>query len=272
MHGEWIRRPKVAGYYYPADRNELESELDRLTPAQDAARPSIAAIVPHGGYHLSGSVTGRTLGGVAIPSRCIILAPNHAGYGAAWSLMAEGAYHTPLGEVPVDRNLACAILKACPLLSSDASAHLAEHAIETTLPFLQRRGPPDLHIVPLVIDADAWETGRSVGHALAHALRLTNTPALIIASAELTHYESREIVCEKDQRLLAAVQALDASRLWAEQAALQNRMCGAGPIACALEAAKLLGASQSRLIDYRTSADFGGDPDSAIGYAGVLVN
>ncbi len=272
MNGEWIRRPKVAGYYYPANRSALESELDRLIPAQETARPSIAAIVPHGGYHLSGSVTGRTLGRVAIPSRCIILAPNHAGYGPAWSLMTEGAYQTPLGEVPVDRNLARAMCEACSLLSPDASAHLAEHAIETILPFLQRRGPSTLHIVPLVIDSDEWETCRSVGHALACAVRQTNLSVLIIASAELTHYESREIVCEKDQRLLAAVHALDAPHLLAERAALESRMCGAGPIACALEAAKLLGATQSHLIEYHTSADHGGDPDSAIGYAGVLVN
>jgi len=45
---------------------------------------------------------------------------------------------TPLGTLPIDSELASALLAEFPLLTDDADAHRAEHAIEVQLPFLRR--------------------------------------------------------------------------------------------------------------------------------------
>lgn len=266
-----IRRPAVAGYFYPSDPDRLRHEVDAFIG--ERADPSIAtaALLPHGGFRHCGAVIGATLGRIVVPRRCVILGPSHTGSLLPWSLMTDGAYRTPAGDVPVDAACAEALRLRCPLLESDRWGQRGEHAIEVLLPFLQRLGPPDLGVVPIVVNAEDRTGCAEVARALAQVIRMQEEPVLLIASADLSHYEPRERVEAGDLALTDAICALDGDGLARLVEGFPTRMCGYGAAACVLEAAKELGARRGTLARYGTSADAGGDPQSVTGYAGIII-
>src|SRR5262245_59546988 len=102
-----IRRPAVAGSFYPAGEESLRSELRALTrdrtPQTEAP---LALVVPHAGYIYSGRIAARTYLSGALADRIVILGPNHTGEGERIAVQAEGAWRTPLGDAPIDAPLA----------------------------------------------------------------------------------------------------------------------------------------------------------------------
>jgi len=270
--GKFLRKAAVAGYFYPEEPEALRQELSRLTQRDAPKVQSPGVIVPHAGFQYSGAIAGETFSRLVIPKRCVILGPNHTGWGAAWSLMAEGAYQTPLGEIPINEPLAQALLEACPLLASDHLAHKGEHAIEVELPFLQWLGPSELSIVPIVIGSDDAEEFHRVASALVSIVSHAEDPVLLVASSDFSHYEPHAIATQKDSQVIEAIQRLETERFLTRVRELPVTMCGFGPVACVLDAARELGATSAQLVHYATSADAGGDPNSVVGYAGVIFN
>jgi len=188
-----------------------------------------------------------------------------------WSLMAGGAYRTPLGDVPVDEACAGALRSRCPFLTPDAWSQHGEHAIEVLLPFLQRLGPPDLAVVPVITGSDDREEFIQLGEALAQVIRMQEEPVLLVASSDLSHYEPAARGAAHDRCVLDAIQRLDVAALIQGVQDDGVLMCGYGAVACVLDAAKRLGANAATLVQYGTSATAGGDPHSTIGYAGLVV-
>ena len=267
-----IRRPAVAGYYYPANTAALTDALQALLPRDAAPKPARAVIVPHDSLRRSGAITAAALSRVVIPRRCIVLGPSHTGSWMRWSLMVDGAYRTPLGEVPMDGALADTLRARCPFLEPDAWAQRGEHAIETVVPFLQRLGPPGLAIVPVIIGSDDPGEAAHLAEALQEAVRTSSEPVLLIASSDLSHFEPQARTMEQDARLTQAICALDGDglrRLVREEAI---RMCGEAAVACVLQAAKGLGAVRGAVARYGTSAETSGDPGSVTGYAGIIID
>ena len=268
-----VRRPAVAGYYYPADPDALRKAIDAAVGTRTAPADARAVIVPHGSYPHAGGVAGAVWSRVAIPRRCILLGPSHTDSWMPWSLVERGAYRTPLGDVPIDEACVRALRERAPCLEPDTWGQRGEHAIEVVLPFLQRLGPPDLAIVPIVIGATAEaDDVAALATALAQAVRLQEEPVLLIASSDLSHYEPLALAAQQDRALLEAISRLDGAGLLARVREHGIRMCGALAAACVLEAARHLGASAASRAGYGTSVDAGGDPHSVTGYAGVIIN
>ena len=266
-----VRRPAVAGYYYPADALRLKAAVDALTVVRAHPGSGLAVIVPHGSFTQCGRILGSTLSQVAIPRRCIILGPSHTGSWMRWSMMVGGAYRTPLGDVPIDESCAMMLRERCPFLEPDAWTQRGEHAVEVVLPFLQRLGPADLTVVPIIMGAEDPSEETRLAHALEQVVRMQEEAVLLIASSDLSHYAPREHVDACDAALIDAICELDAVRLAEHVERHAVVMCGDGAVRCVLSAAKALGAAHGRLVQYGTSADTGGDPHSAIGYAGIVI-
>jgi AmmeMemoRadiSam system protein B len=268
-----IRKPVVAGYYYPADRALLEEALDALCRGRRAPPQRARAVVaPHGSLRHSGAAAAAAFGAVEIPRRVMLIGPSHTGSWMPWSIMTRGAYRTPLGEVPIDSRGAEALRARCPFLTDDAWAQQGEHAIEAVLPFLQRLGPQNLSIVPIIAGATDHDEYARLGTALAQVARLLEEPVLLVASTDLSHHEPAVRGAVQDRVLLDALCALDADAL---RSCVRERsiiMCGDGPAAAVLNAARALGATQASVAAYRTSVDGGGDPGSATGYAGIIIH
>jgi len=162
-----LRRPAVAGRFYPGDRDELREDAQAyLSQPEFAQQPlvrAIGCIAPHAGYMYSGHVAGAVFARIEIPQRCIVLGPNHTGMGHPLAINIQGAWQTPLGEVPIDEVLAGALQARFPALQEDSAAHRAEHAIEVELPLLQVR-QPQLRFVPIAVRTGRVEILELLGH------------------------------------------------------------------------------------------------------------
>lgn len=275
-----VRAPAVSGRFYPSDPVELRANVatmlaDARLAVRPSARPAVAAVVPHAGYSYSGPTAACAFAGITLPGLVLIVAPNHTGICEAKSgisLWESGAFRTPLGDVAVDGAAAQALRKISRgTVEVDHQAHLSEHAIEVELPFLQLLNP-DSRIVPLVLAWDVWERASALGEVLAHFVKDAGEDVLLLASSDLNHYEPAAVSERKDVRAMESIAALDGAGLLARCKSEHISMCGRGPVAAVLAAARLLGATGGGVVDYRHSGWVSGDNARVVGYAGVVIS
>ena len=276
-----VRRPCVAGAFYPADRGSLRRNIEecfthRLGPgkmpeSKSPERRIVALVCPHAGYMYSGPVAAHGyfhLASEASPGSIVLLGPNHTGLGGPVSMMGSGAWETPLGKVDIDEGLVEGIFRTSEIIDMDELAHLREHSIEVQLPFLQYIYGK-FKFVPICMGFQDLETSREVGRSLAKALEGRN--ALILASTDLTHMESQNSANTKDRGVIERIVSLDEAALQEWVRSKRVSMCGYGPVSVAIVASRLLGAQRAELLAYRTSGDVTGDLSSVVGYAAIKV-
>src|SRR5262245_60845412 len=102
----FVRPPAVAGRFYPGEMNDLRAEVDSFLRNSKKSSSALGCIVPHAGYMYSGHVAGAVYSEINLPSRCILMCPNHTGRGEALSIMSDGEWKTPLGSMRIDSDLA----------------------------------------------------------------------------------------------------------------------------------------------------------------------
>jgi len=264
-----IRSPSVAGYFYPGTAAELKNTLakymDKTVPKEEA----IGLLVPHAGYQYSGAVAGATISRIIVKDTVIIMGPTHSGQGAPFSVMPEGTWQTPLGNVEVDSELARKIISHSKYAEEDYLAHREEHAVEVQIPFLQYI-KPDVKIVPMILSEAPLEVFREIGHAIAQAIKETKKEVVILASGDMTHYESAAAAKEKDMKAVDAMLALDEAEFTRRYNNLHITMCAHGPVTTLIAAARELGATGAELVKYQNSGDATGDYSQVVAYAGVI--
>jgi len=265
------REPAVAHQFYPGDPATLRHALDGLIPDTTTKQKALAVVSPHAGYIYSGAVAGETFAAVEIPQDIVVMGPNHHGYGAPVALMDKGAWSMPLGEVPINTVLAHNLLAQTDLIKADTLAHRFEHSLEVQVPFLQYFRP-DMTLTPMVISHLSFKACQEVGEALAAAIEQYGKPVLIVASSDMTHYESRESATAKDSLAMQHIKALDPEGLYNTVLGNKISMCGIMPATIALIAALRLGATQARLIRYTDSGEASGDTNQVVGYASFVIS
>jgi hypothetical protein len=266
---EIVREPAVAGRFYPANPELLRADIKSYLPSCKKMR-AIACMVPHAGYMYSGQVAGAVFSRVDIPASCVVLGPNHTGRGHPLAIMKEGSWRTPLGEIPIDSELAETLIREFPALSEDSAAHRSEHSIEVEIPFLQVCRP-GVKFLPIAIGTGQLILLEQLGQAMAEVLKKSRDPALIIASSDMNHYEDDATTRVKDHKAIDKILALDAPGLYQTVMNESISMCGFGPAVAMLTAARCLGAQKAELAEYATSADVSGDHKVAVGYAGIII-
>ena len=266
-----IRQPAVAHRFYPGDPQELSRTVKSLLPADPAEkRKSLGVVSPHAGYIYSGAMAGRTIGSVEIPRTVIILGPNHHGRGPK-AAVSTTDWQMPGGVVPCDTEIAQALIDASPLFADDELAHQFEHSIEVQVPFLQEL-QPELRIVAISLSSLSYQECIEIGEAIAGVIEQSAEEILILASTDMSHYESRSSASAKDKRALDKVLALDPEGLYRTVLKERISMCGFIPVAVTLEAAVKLGATKAELVGYTDSGAVSGDTDQVVGYAGVIIS
>lgn len=270
-----LRHPAVAGRFYPDDPEELRAEVRAYLAPDDskdfAPIRAVGCIAPHAGYMYSGHVAGAVFARIEIPQLCVVMCPNHTGMGRALSVMSEGAWETPLGEVAIHDGFASALKRRFPALEEDTAAHRAEHAAEVELPFLQSL-QPQLRFVPIALGTGRLEVLEQLGLALADVIAQHGEPVLLVASSDMNHYESDAVTRVKDHRAIERILTLDPRGLHEVVTQQDISMCGYGPTVAMLTAARQLGAKSAELVKYATSGDVSGDRDMVVGYAGVVIS
>ena len=267
-----IRRPAVSGRFYPAEPAELLSTVKSFLEADQQHTKAIGIIVPHAGYVYSGPVAGAVYSRIELPSRNIVLCPNHTGFGTPLSVMQSGAWQTPLGEMQIDEQLSGALMAADHYLQADVEAHRFEHAIEVQLPFMQHIGGSEVQFAPITVGIGNLQRLQALGLAIAQVVQSVDTNTLIIASSDMNHYESDEITRVKDRKAIDQILAMNPEGLYEVVQREQISMCGYGPAVSMLTAAKRLGATKAELVRYATSGEVSLDFDHVVGYAGVIVS
>jgi len=266
------RTPAVADRFYPGDPEHLRSAMKMLVPAvpEDERKQALAVVMPHAGYVYSGATAGATISRVRVPETVVIMGPNHRGRGAALALGTED-WRMPLGTVAIDRPLATSLLQRSSDVVADAEAHLLEHSLEVQVPFLQQV-QPGLRIVPLVVAHIPYELCQTVAKDLAAAIRAHGQPVLIVASTDMSHYESRQQATKKDRLAIERILALDPQGLYATVHGSRISMCGVIPTTIALLVTLELGATRAELVRYTDSGEVSGDTGQVVGYAGLIIS
>jgi AmmeMemoRadiSam system protein B len=265
-----IRQPFAAGRFYPGSAKEIREMMAVLVDRKARKEQAIGLLLPHAGYPYSGPVAGAAISRVKLRDTAIIIGPSHTGLGQPYSIMTEGSWQTPLGEVEIDSTLGKKLLSVSDYLKEDAGAHLYEHAVEVQLPFLQYL-KPDIKIVPIILAQASAEVYKKIGRDIARAIKESNIKAMIIASGDMTHYEPQKVAEAKDKQAIEAILKLDEDELTRRYQELNISMCAYGPAVCLISAAKELGATGAELVRYQTSGDATGDYSSVVGYAGIII-
>jgi len=268
------KRPPIAsGKFYPGTPGELQKTVEDYLVTGETLEPAIGIVAPHAGYIFSGRTAGVVYAQVKIPPIVLVLAPNHTGEGIAFggaSIVSSGLFITPMGPMQIDEQLTESLKASCDLIKEDAGAHEHEHSLEAQLPFLQVIRP-DVKLAPLIINFDDPGTAGIVGSAISRVVEDFEEDVLLVASSDMTHYKSRDIASKLDRLAIERIENLDPDGLLKVTREKGITMCGRAPVATMLVAARELGASEARLVDYSDSGDAFGDTDSVVGYAGIVV-
>ncbi len=196
-----IRNPGVSGQVYPESPSQLEAMIEGMVDEKAVKEEVIGLVSPHAGYIYSGPVAGAVISKIKFKDTFIIMGPNHTGRGKPLSIMTQGTWKTPLGEVEIDSELGKQILATSSHLEEDYVAHQYEHSIEVQLPFLQYF-KKDIRFVPIILAYSSGATYKEVGKELAKAIKDLKKEVVIIASSDMTHYEPQESARNKDNKAI----------------------------------------------------------------------
>ncbi|MBI2213100.1 MAG: AmmeMemoRadiSam system protein B [Acidobacteria bacterium] len=273
------RQPAVAGTFYEGSAARLTAQVaacfEKASVLSDTKLPMIGAIVPHAGFIYSGHVAAELYASVALPSRFVILCPNHTGRGRGVAINSEGSWITPLGKVRVDEPLAAELRTASPLFEEDSAAHAREHSLEVQLPLLQHLLGDRFTFVPVCMMTPSYAVCAEAARAIAHTItehRKRGETIGIIASSDMNHYLDQSTTLMKDQRAIDEILRLDPKALWNVVHHEEISMCGYIPATTMLIAARELGATRATLIRHATSGDVSGDYGYVVGYASIVIH
>jgi len=258
-----VRRPAVAGMFYPSDPAELRDMVTTFFRDADDSGPAPKALIaPHAGFEYSGPVAGTAFRQLAplrgTITRVVMAGPTHRVPFRGIALCSAKRFATPLGEVPVDED-AQASISGMPGVIPFDMAHEKEHSLETHLPFLQL-ALDQFSIVPLVIgDTDPREIA-----AVFEAL-WGGPETLFAISSDLSHYMSYNAARKLDTSTSQAIENLRPEDIGYDQA------CGRLPIQGLLMCAKKHGL-KARTLDQRSSGDTAGPKDQVVGYGAYVFS
>lgn len=272
MNESSIRPPVCADdRWYPSQaaalRREVSEYIERA-PALDLPGDVVGLIAPHAGYFFSGHVAGasyRQIYGGNYDS-VVLVGPDHTGIAFGSLAFADfAAWHTPLGDVPIDGELVAVLDERLGLRHIERDS---EHSLEVQLPFLQT-ALAKFELIPIMMGDPSPPGCRELGLAIADAVR--DRRALLVASTDLSHYHPYEAAKQLDERTLKYVLDFDPEGLAEALAHGEAHACGGGPVAAVMFAARKLGATQTRLVKYANSGDVWEDKSRVVGYAAVVL-
>ena len=268
-----LRLPAVAGQFYPDNPQELAALVERYTKEQRTHEKVKvrACLVPHAGYMYSGGVAGAVFSRIILPKKTLLVGVRHHPRGERLAILSEGAWRTPLGDVPIETPLAVQLRKECPRLREDNVAHSREHSLEVELPFLQVLDP-GFSFVPVAVGTLRFEELVELGEGIAQVLKENDEEILLVTSSDMNHYEDDETTRRKDHKAIDRMLTLDHKGLYDVCRAEDISMCGLGPAVAMLSAMKRLGVEKAELVRYATSGDISGDREAVVGYAGMIFS
>ncbi len=257
-----VRRPAVAGQFYPGDpdvlRQKIREYVDQATLPQDLGIVK-AIIAPHAGYIYSGPTAGYAFKALAaLPEKrwtVFLLGPAHRAFVTGVALGNYSAFCTPLGNAPIAVDRVAEMLTRSSLYTRASQAHAAEHCLEVQVPFLQA-ALSDFWLAPMLF---GQVDPREVAEELADHI---GEDDMIVVSSDLSHFYSYDRARQLELGLLEALRNGD------EREVLRGEACGSAPMVTLMDIARRKGW-KPHLLDYCNSGDTAGDKFRVVGYASV---
>ncbi|MFO8234389.1 MAG: AmmeMemoRadiSam system protein B [Bacteroidales bacterium] len=241
-----IRKPVVAGQFYPSDRAELNTLITEIFSKEKdninydlAHHKIIGGVVPHAGYIFSAY---QAIHFFEIAKKCstqfdtvIIINPSHTGTGNEIAIDDNDSWETPLGRTEIDKDFS----REMAIPESDIEEE-REHSGEVMLPLLQHFLNYEFKILPITIMHQTFENAKQVANEIKQANEKLNKKILIIASSDFSHFVHPNTGAKLDQKVIDEIFALNTQGI--EEVVRKNKIsvCGYGPIMALMEYSKLL--------------------------------
>ena len=267
-----VRKPAVAGYFYPSDPDKLRKQVETLI---DLALPSgsykniFGIISPHAGYIYSGRTAayGFKLLKESGYKTVVIISPSHREYFPGVSVYKGDSYETPLGIVDLNLEMAEKLTSSSRVVFRGNEGHKDEHAVEVQIPFLQMV-LKDFSIVPIVMG----DQGDMFVYELADKLAETiDDETLIVSSSDLSHYYSSLAADRLDSVVEKHILEFDFEALQNDLKARTCEACGGGGIVSMMKAASLLNKKKASVLNRSDSGDTTGDHKEVVGYMSAVI-
>jgi MEMO1 family protein len=280
----YIRKPAVAGSFYPSDPVQLKSQLESFyqSAGNPAGKSTVAAvIVPHAGYVYSGKVAATAFAQID-PNReyshIFMIGTSHHVYLKGAAVFNQGNFSTPLGIVEVDTELANKLIKDNPVFENAPEAHTKEHSLEVELPFLQYRLKKPFKIVPIILGTQSETTCRKIADALKPYFNEDN---LFVISSDFSHYPDYAGAMEADKTTGDAITANSPEKFLRARnqndlkdiPGLATSCCGWSSILTLLYLSSETKGITVEHIEYKNSGDAEwGDKTRVVGYHSFVFN
>lgn len=270
-----IRYPNIAGTFYPDQAPLLHKQIEELlrqahkqpTNKDHKKQYLKALILPHAGYEFSGLTAAIGYDNVRNNpiDTIILIGPYHNAHFSGVSVWPSGTWVTPLGTIPIDKEMAKAIQLDNPHFQAPLSFHNQEHSLEVHVPFIQTLFPK-AKLLPLLINDPQY--AKDLAETLAKFVDKKNI--LVIASTDMSHYHPKDIAQKLDFHTLrtfeSAYKTHDFSPLYDGIQKNEIQLCGAAAVLTVMELSKLLHWGDLKIFTYHHSGETTGDNESVVGY------
>lgn len=273
-----VRRPAVAGSFYPDSPQQLDTKLTDLfnqVGTVSATGKLRILIVPHAGIDYSGRVAAwgfkQVEGGGY--KQVILLGASHRAYFDHVAVDDSSSWETPQGLVEIDQDLVKAIVEENKKIVNDSVPHQDEHSLEIELIFLQKV-LSNFKIVPILVSQPSEETIDYLAQKISQNL---DEETLLVVSTDLSHYPSWETAVQVDNRTIGTILSGKKDDLESTIKDIESKnypnlvtaACGYQSIKIALRVAEILKLSDFKKIKYENSGDVTGDKGRVVGYVAI---
>lgn len=267
-----IRHQQVAGYFYPAEKEKLSSDISLMLQAAKLEKSfsKIFGIVsPHAGYIYSGKTAAYAYNLLKDKKykTVIIISPSHAEYFSGISIYDGDAYETPLGIVEIDQEITEKLVENSKLIFRGMQGHRREHALEVQIPFLQSV-LKSFKIVPVVMGD---QSKMFVDELAENISKVVDASTLVVASSDMSHFYSSEEADRLDTVVEKRINDFDFEQLLKDLDDHECEACGGGPIAAMMKAASLININKSFVLNRSDSGDVTGDQTEVVGYLSAVI-
>lgn len=267
-----IRKPAVAGMFYPKNPDDLKRTIKELlvkTKTLESFDNIFGLISPHAGYIYSGYSAAFAYNTIIKKefNTVIIISPSHYDYFQGISIFDGDFYETPLGKVEIDKELRNLFISNSNYIFASNLGHRNEHAVEVQIPFLQET-LTEFKILPVVIG----DQRRKFLDELSVRISKCYKPGMIvIASSDLSHFYNKEIAYKLDSIIEERISDFDFEELQSDLENHNCEACGGGAIVSLMKSANLLGFTKSKVLSRTDSGDISGDNSSVVGYLSAVI-
>ncbi len=236
-----IRSPGVSGMFYPSEGRMLTALIDnfhrevklKISP-EPVTGKIIGGIVPHAGIEYCGRHAvhffDRVKNSGSPFETVIIIHPNHYGSGPPRSADDHQGWEVSNGIIEADLDFAEELN-----LPFSAAAQKREHSAEVIVPYIIHFLPRNVRLVSINMLDQSYGAAKDVAVRIYNAAQKLRRKALVIASSDFTHFESRSVAKGLDDIVLQEITMRNAGGV--HRAVMEHNLsvCGYGPIMALME-------------------------------------